>query len=145
MITVTSDTDRELQDWDIFSNTPCSTNSRFMGHAACGIPDSEVHGVYMGPTGPRWAPCWSHVPCYLRTLSNRTLYCNIKTEPTVCWFEIRGTELLWDTSNVNSKMNMFFFRLVISHIKIPCCTYIWYILRLVKVLLKWMAYLGARA
>ena len=23
-------------------------------------PDSKVHGVHLGPTGPRWAPCWHH-------------------------------------------------------------------------------------
>ena len=24
----------------------------------------------MGPTGPRWAPCWPHVPCYQGSASN---------------------------------------------------------------------------
>ena len=24
-----------------------------------------VHGAHLGPTGPRWAPCWPHEPCYL--------------------------------------------------------------------------------
>ena len=28
-------------------------------------PDSKVHGANTGPTGPRWAPCWPHEPCYL--------------------------------------------------------------------------------
>ena len=23
------------------------------------------HGAYLGPTGPRWAPCWPHELCYL--------------------------------------------------------------------------------
>ena len=23
------------------------------------------HGTHLGPTGPRWATCWSHEPCYL--------------------------------------------------------------------------------
>ena len=23
------------------------------------------HGTHLGPTGPRWAPCWSHELCYL--------------------------------------------------------------------------------
>ena len=22
------------------------------------------HGAHLGPVGPRWAPCWSHEPCY---------------------------------------------------------------------------------
>ena len=34
-----------------------------------GIPDSKVHGAnkgaHLGPTGPRWAPCWPHGLCYL--------------------------------------------------------------------------------
>ena len=25
-------------------------------------PDSKVHGAHLGR--PRWAPCWSHEPCY---------------------------------------------------------------------------------
>ena len=29
------------------------------------IPDSKVHGAHLGPTGPRWAPCWPHELCYL--------------------------------------------------------------------------------
>ena len=30
------------------------TDSSFMGQ----------HGAHLGPTGPRWAPCWPHEPCY---------------------------------------------------------------------------------
>ena len=29
-------------------------------------PNNKVHGAHQGPTGPRWAPCWPHEPCYLR-------------------------------------------------------------------------------
>ena len=29
------------------------------------FPDSKVHGVNLGPTGPRWASCWPHWLCYL--------------------------------------------------------------------------------
>ena len=29
--------------------------ARFMGQ----------HGAHLGPTGPRWAPCWPHKLCYL--------------------------------------------------------------------------------
>ena len=25
----------------------------------------DQHGAHTGPTGPRWAPCWPHEPCYL--------------------------------------------------------------------------------
>ena len=33
-------------------------------------PDNKVHGANMGPTGPRWVPCWSHEPCYLASFPN---------------------------------------------------------------------------
>ena len=29
------------------------------------LPESNEHGAHLGPTGPRWAPCWPHEPCYL--------------------------------------------------------------------------------
>ena len=29
------------------------------------FPGSKVYGAHLRPTGPRWAPCWSHEPCYL--------------------------------------------------------------------------------
>ena len=28
------------------------------------------HGAHLGPTGPRWAPCWPHEHCYLGILWN---------------------------------------------------------------------------
>ena len=28
------------------------------------VPDSNFHGVHMGPIGPIWDPCWPHEPCY---------------------------------------------------------------------------------
>ena len=31
----------------------------------CMDPERKVHGANMGPTGPRWAPCWPHELCYL--------------------------------------------------------------------------------
>ena len=31
----------------------------------CGIPDYKIHGAHLGPTGPRWTPCWPHELCYL--------------------------------------------------------------------------------
>ena len=33
--------------------------ARFMG------PTWGLHGAHLRPTGPRWAPCWPHDPCYL--------------------------------------------------------------------------------
>ena len=37
-------------------------------------PDSRVHGAYLGPTWPRWAPCWPHELCYLGCLLNSKIY-----------------------------------------------------------------------
>ena len=33
-------------------------------------------GPTWGLTGPRWAPCWPHEPCYLGTCVNSVLYLN---------------------------------------------------------------------
>ena len=30
----------------------------------CFTPDSKVHGVHLGPVGPRWVPCRPHESCY---------------------------------------------------------------------------------
>ena len=35
----------------------------------CTAPESKVYRAHMGPTGPRWAPCWPHEPCYLGPFS----------------------------------------------------------------------------
>ena len=34
-------------------------------HGLIGCPDSKVHEANIGPTGPRWAPCWPHELCNL--------------------------------------------------------------------------------
>ena len=53
-------------------------NSHCMGHRAVVVvglihtPDSKVHGAYLGPTGPRWAPCWPQEPCYQGQFGDRT-------------------------------------------------------------------------
>ena len=35
----------------------CATEPRLWGSWG-------LHGAHLGPTGPRWAPCWPHEPCY---------------------------------------------------------------------------------
>ena len=30
------------------------------------------HGVHLGPTGPRWTPCWPHELCYMGYYGNST-------------------------------------------------------------------------
>ena len=58
-------------------------------------PDSKVHGAHLGPTGPRWAPCWPHELCYLGMLLNYgvftmavtwTLWClkSLASQWTIC-------------------------------------------------------------
>ena len=37
-------------------------------HETHSSPDScrwGQHGAHLGPTGPRWVPCWTHELCYL--------------------------------------------------------------------------------
>ena len=29
------------------------------------VPNNKVNGAHLGPTRPRWAPCWPHEPCYM--------------------------------------------------------------------------------
>ena len=41
------------------------------------------HGAHLGPTGPRWAPCWPYKPCYIcRQVSTKArclsmILCNV--------------------------------------------------------------------
>ena len=37
--------------------------ARFMGQ----------HGAHLGPTGPRWAPCWPHELCYLGSTKSSSI------------------------------------------------------------------------
>ena len=43
---------------------PFCLGLNFMRHTIT-YPDSKIRGAYLGPPGPRWAPCWLHEPCYL--------------------------------------------------------------------------------
>ena len=45
------------------------------------------HGAHLGPTGPRWAPCWLHEPCYRGhhlSVGNNNIFCahNVISIPT---------------------------------------------------------------
>ena len=43
------------------------------------------HGAHLGPTGPRWAPCWPHELCYLGIY-----YCGISfNQDRACFYRIR--------------------------------------------------------
>ena len=41
-----------------FLTAPCTDPSWWQGSWG-------QHGAHLGPTGPRWAPCWPHELCYL--------------------------------------------------------------------------------
>ena len=47
-------------------------------HQRCNHRRLEIDGAHLGPTGPRWAPCWPHDPCYLGDImSDRIAYSGI--------------------------------------------------------------------
>ena len=39
------------------------------------------HGVHLGPTGPRWAPCWPHKLCYLGILERSLVITVLANNP----------------------------------------------------------------
>ena len=50
----------------------------------------SLHGAFLGPTGPRWAPCWPHDPCYLG-------------RGPFCWHEFTLIPA-WISNHIPSKM-----------------------------------------
>ena len=52
--------------------------ARFMGQ----------YGAHLGPTGPRWARCWPHEPCYLGNCFNNLMrsHCTIKRQNNQSFF-----------------------------------------------------------
>ena len=60
-----------LCDFYVFSSFPLPPSPLPLLHWL--FPDSRVHGAnmgaHLGPTGPRWAPCWPHELCYLGCFS----------------------------------------------------------------------------
>ena len=50
------------------------------------IPGSwGQHGAHLGPTGPRWAPCWPHEPCYLVTYRREHISIHFRCQSSRCW------------------------------------------------------------
>ena len=47
--------------------------------------------AHLGPTGPRWAPCWPHELCYLGCISN-DMICRI-AHATLC--SLAGVDACW--------------------------------------------------
>ena len=45
------------------------------------------HGAHLGPTGPRWAPCWPHGPCYLANLTNLNAHI-LRITPAAPWLPL---------------------------------------------------------
>ena len=47
------------------------------------------HWALLGPTGPRWAPCWPHELCYLGGKSNHSLKVGVTMVAAhCCWMEL---------------------------------------------------------
>ena len=44
------------------------------------------HGAHLGPTGPRWAPCWPHELFYLVLLWQQLNYFPMTTLKTIKWW-----------------------------------------------------------
>ena len=71
---------------------------------------------FMGPTGPRWAPCWPHEPCYLGcvihlgaisqqvpqllfcTMTLKTMLLELLPKPRGQWDKMSETEVKLDGS-----------------------------------------------
>ena len=67
---------------------PLRMSWQYFSHGICkhlvqsDYPDSKVYGANMGPTGPSWAPCWPHKPCYqgiVKTVTNSKMIFQWKT------------------------------------------------------------------
>ena len=63
------------------------------------------HGAHLGPTGPRWAPCWPHELCYLGTHSRRK-----RTHVRIHFHKIRSI-FKWEAQTREiQKKGVIFFR-----------------------------------
>ena len=60
----------------------CSLIAKFLGQ----------HGTHLGPTKPRWAPCWHQELCYLRIVLIISMsYCNLRLNH---WYRTKHPYLL---------------------------------------------------
>ena len=60
------------------------------------------HGAHLGPTGPRWAPCWPHEPCYLGGLSRGIHQPAVIPLTKAHWWFIFSLLLVWTSCWTNS-------------------------------------------
>ena len=66
------------------------------------------HGAHLGPTGPMWAPCWPHEPCYLGGCSICQYNISVNCSALRCLWENRQDQrrqivLVNYTSNVKKR------------------------------------------
>ena len=49
-----------------------------------------LDGAHMGPTGPRWAPCWPHKPCYQGTsrTNHRLRKPTLSLSQSASWYDV---------------------------------------------------------
>ena len=62
--------DPYIQQINLFRQASCYNLNQYQA------PDSSSwgqHGAHLGPTGPRWAPCWPHELCYLGRHATRNM------------------------------------------------------------------------
>ena len=52
------------------------------------------HGAHLGPTGPRWAPCWPHEFCYLGPYLSNTVATTHAIYQAICGDFTRMPEML---------------------------------------------------
>ena len=67
------------------------------------------HGALLGPTGPRWAPCWPHETCYLGTLILYSLgvkmsYRKISQSLEAAWLAVRIIVSFWNLTPATGEL-----------------------------------------
>ena len=63
------------------------------------------HGAHLGWTGPRWAPCWPHEPCYLWWLKHFISNPNTRYTQT---YLAHGSHISTSFSILNAKYILYF-------------------------------------
>ena len=65
------------------------------------------HGAHLGPTGPRWAPCWPHKLCYLGCFMRQNCMMLLDVLPPKTHYnrEAKMFWMPWDGSSPFTKSN----------------------------------------
>ena len=87
----------------------CSTSNGRQRH----YPDSKVHGANMGPTGPRWVPCWPRELCYLG------IHCSLVDD---CMLQRLGMGIFSSTLFGYTRNKIWWTNPTMHYSNIPWCT-----------------------